>query len=348
MSMDSVKMGRIPKELRNKLIKNRTSNNTISNFITKSLTNCIETININDNSLLSSNWIVNLANNCSNKSILMAQKTHDKEELVVDLTKEEEDKDDSNDLELITSFGNNNLNVNNLTLQILGDFMVKTHNDDMSNIRVLMNRAQNLIKFNVKEFNGHDSDIKTIWSCLIESIQDHVKCLIKLSRNLPGFNELSQDDYFKFIDTRLFDYFMLKNVKLLINNEFYFVFNNGIQYTRRHMTNAIGIQMTNGIFKFFNDFNSLNLTDKEYSLLLPFLLTSLNHLSGCIHDKDKLIKLHEMFGRILYFELINNKRDKLFVKKLIDVSSLHLALHSLYQLNVIILRYAINCQHYIN
>lgn len=96
------------------------------------------------------------------------------------------------------------------------------------------------------------------------------------------------------------------------------------------MENIIGREMADAIFGFCDEFNKLNLTRKELSLLFPLALTShgkSTFFSVFFSFKIEFIKiekfrhLHENFMRALIHEMMLNKRDAIFFAKLCQVCS---------------------------
>ena len=57
-------------------------------------------------------------------------------------------------------------------------------------------------------------------------------------------------------------------------NESYTMLPNGLQYTRRWMTEIIGEDMVQNIFEFANQLNALNLKADEYALIFPIIICS--------------------------------------------------------------------------
>jgi hypothetical protein len=62
---------------------------------------------------------------------------------------------------------------------------------------------------------------------------------------------------------------------------------NGLQYTRQWMNKIIGKEMVETMFEFANKFNALNLTQEEYSLVFPAVIS--------------------LKGNIVYFEINYHK-----------------------------------------
>ena len=57
-------------------------------------------------------------------------------------------------------------------------------------------------------------------------------------------------------------------------NESYTMLPNGLQYTRRWMTEIIGEDMVTSIFQFANQLNALELKTEEYALVFPIVICS--------------------------------------------------------------------------
>lgn len=117
------------------------------------------------------------------------------------------------DYNLITDHKNKRLlspiNHNNMLSTSLADTMDNIHNKHNEKVAALLRRAQHLIKSGTKEYDGHNATIQLVWAGLVESIPQVVKSLIMFAKEIPGLNELSNDDFAVIVNNRLFDFFMV-------------------------------------------------------------------------------------------------------------------------------------------
>ena len=65
----------------------------------------------------------------------------------------------------------------------------------------------------------------------------------------------------------------IKHAGLLIENEYYLRFPNGIYCTRSWILKLVGIEATVNIMDFYKMINELELTPKELAAFMPFVLT---------------------------------------------------------------------------
>nr|ASL70502.1 nuclear receptor [Brachionus rotundiformis] len=179
-------------------------------------------------------------------------------------------------------------------------------------VEKLLDRASHLINSQVSLFDGWNANLKQVWDGLLESIPAQVKNLITMCKEIPGLNELCQNDLTNLVNNRLFDYFLIKHSPLFINGESYLMLPNMIQYTRKWMLRIIGAEMVDIIFKFAHEFNSLKMTTKEMALLYPFVLTIPD---DNYQDPCTISSLNEYYYRTLLYEFDLNKRDGSFLSK---------------------------------
>ncbi len=147
------------------------------------------------------------------------------------------------------------------------------HIEHHDKVTQLYEKAISLLYRGIKEYEGHDANLRDVWDGLLESIPQCVKCLISFAKEIPGLNEISQKDLTLIINNKLFDYFMIKHAPLFINNESFCMLPNNIQYTRKWMSIVVGDEMVEKMFEFANEFNSLRMTTKEVALMFPFVFT---------------------------------------------------------------------------
>ncbi|CAF1073998.1 unnamed protein product [Brachionus calyciflorus] len=183
------------------------------------------------------------------------------------------------------------------------------HNEKVDN---LLERAYVLINHGVKNFEGFDAHLNDVWDGLLESIPIQVKNLIDLCKEIPGLNELGQKDLTNLVNNRLFDYFLIKHSPLFINGESYMMLPNKIQYSRYWMKRVISNDMIESMFKFADEFNSLKMTTKEVALMYPFVLTVPDEN---YKDPMTISSLNEYYYKALMYEFDLNRRSCLFVNR---------------------------------
>lgn len=142
-------------------------------------------------------------------------------------------------------------------------------------------RAKELIKNNIKIFEGHDAPEKEVYDAYMEDMQNHAQIFVSFVKNLPGFNNICQKDLTSIINGNLPNLLGFKITKLYINGESYFCMKNNLQLTRDWHIRLFGEAHSNAIFEFHNKLSSLKLTNQEMSLLIPFILTSIGKIFVC-------------------------------------------------------------------
>jgi hypothetical protein len=66
----------------------------------------------------------------------------------------------------------------------------------------------------------------------MSNIQKH---LIELTREIPGLADLKENDLNMLINKRSFEYYLIRNAPLFINNECFIYLSNEIRFTRKSM-----------------------------------------------------------------------------------------------------------------
>ncbi len=184
--------------------------------------------------------------------------------------------------------------INDKIYQLYIEHSKRTYSYYDKSVKLSQNRDQQL--------KGYDCSLKEIWNALIESIPEFVKSVILFAREIPGLNEISNNDFSIIINNRLFDFYIIMNSVLFINGESYMYLKDDIVYTREWHNKIKGKEKTDALFSFAEFFNSLNFTTKEKALLIAYVFT----LPG-IFSKNFLIYL-----LILLFELnyLKTKKDQ--------------------------------------
>ncbi len=166
-----------------------------------------------------------------------------------------------------------------LIMSFISDKLYQAHVETNMVVANQYDRAIELIKSNNNKniFLGHDADIRDVWYGFTESAVLTVRDLIRFSKMVPGLDRLSENDFKKIMNEKLFYYVLIKNSKLVIDDESYMIMPNNIQYSKAWFIKTVGIEMTNKLFDFYESFNNLNLTLKEISALVPYIITLLGN-----------------------------------------------------------------------
>ncbi|CAF0864713.1 unnamed protein product [Brachionus calyciflorus] len=154
---------------------------------------------------------------------------------------------------------------------------------------------------------------KVLWENFLKETFDHSKSLYAYAKQLPGFDTLCSDDFLKIINSNIFIMFGLRTHKLFIDGEHYLIHPNNVQFNRNNMYKTIGIDLTNRVLYYHAKLSSLNLTNQEISLLVPFMLTS---TKSDFVDPDNIKYMNEYFKQALTYEFSLNKRTSSFISQL--------------------------------
>nr|ASL70543.1 nuclear receptor [Brachionus calyciflorus] len=147
-------------------------------------------------------------------------------------------------------------------------------------------------------------------------VKSHAESMIKIIRTLPGFHYLGHEDIKSLMDAHFFNILGLRTINLFIKNDYFLMFDEEIQMNRNIFEYLLSNVVMKNVFEFFTSIKSLNLTEYELSLLVPYLLSS-----TCYNLKNPEImkEINEYYGRALFHEFNSNKRTVEFMEKFANV-----------------------------
>lgn len=189
-------------------------------------------------------------------------------------------------------------------------------------------------------FLGNDSTIEEVWDAQIKSLSNFAKILCTYASQLPGFNKICPHDFPLTINESVFCLYGIHNSEFFINDECFIVTNN-IQFSRKWLSQYLNEICLKNILNFFKNFNKFKLTKKEISLLMPFVITSVNGISfieeilffkfyfknfflSCVlvsqlTDPATLNSLNQYYKKILLYEFGINRRNDETIKRILQV-----------------------------
>ena len=170
-----------------------------------------------------------------------------------------------------------------LTGASLEDLFLKNENEHVLYILVIVRekvvRAYDefLKPFEINEAFRNESNDKQV--SLDEALRLFKECFIESSsqlipyiKELPGFEDLSQNDLSMLSSRNWHMLFSFKFAKLFKDNEFYLILNE-IQITHDLLNKMFGNIIIDSLFEFEKILNNINLTNYETALLIPYFLT---------------------------------------------------------------------------
>lgn len=144
---------------------------------------------------------------------------------------------------------------------------------DMTEFNNFIIRGKNLIHMGIQSNYGDEVTPDIIWSGLMPAIKKNLNSIKSLFLELPGFKDIKTKDTAALIKSKIPFHYSIKYASLYFNNEFYCFFDNGIHYKLPYVRLTLGDKLANELFSFFEDFNKLNLTKREKSLMIPLAIT---------------------------------------------------------------------------
>ncbi|CAF0710068.1 unnamed protein product [Brachionus calyciflorus] len=161
----------------------------------------------------------------------------------------------------------------------------------------------------------------------LDFLKSHSNTLHQIIQELPGFGKFSTNDLKLIMNSHFYPIIGIMTIKLFINNDYYFVFNGGVQMSRQVFTALYGKDSCENSMKFYFSLKNLNLTEKELGILIPFFLSSIGNLNQ-IENKETMKEVFEYYCRALLYEFKCNKRSLEFMNNFKNVSSMALEINN--------------------
>nr|ASL70511.1 nuclear receptor [Brachionus rotundiformis] len=297
MSLDSVRMGRISRDEREKIIRENNKTSSLSDIS-----------NSESLSPSSSPFVLDQNANHVHKSKTFHQSLLDSVNIKT-----------TNYFPGVDIISLNQSSVENglLTLSILRDkcyqiFLECNHEFDHVHYQKARRIIEKLESHEpVADFSSMSK--KSIIDRFLPALQKNIKTSIDYIRKLPGFGSLDRAEFEQVVIERIFLVITLRVAKLFMDGEFYLFLDldEGVYFSRAIMNKAYGTSLTNDIFEFLAKFSQLKLTDQELSVFIPAVITNIDTVYS-----DELYNLNVYYKKMLSYEFSLNKRDGSFMDKL--------------------------------
>lgn len=146
-----------------------------------------------------------------------------------------------------------------------------------STLEYKQQRQRALTRFTVQNANyfeiNNQFSLQTVRQALKISLGQFGKNMVYYFSNMPGFEEISTLELINLISRKMSILIGLCITRLFINNENYFYLSEGgIQYSRYWMSMVFGEYLCNLIFYYHSKLNVLDLSEEEMSILIPIVL----------------------------------------------------------------------------
>lgn len=229
---------------------------------------------------------------------------------------------------------------NQILISILKDKVYRLFKDFTSEYDLQYEQAVKLAKSGHEDSKNDEFElsVNTIWRYIYKLFTDHTKSMTKYVRDLPGFDKLEPIKQLSIANECFFSGLGLKLNKLYIDGECYLTVDN-VNLKRKHTSKLMGPILCNDIFDHHEKIQSLNLTDNEISLLVPYIFSLFCKLRKQIsvlslktkelnlkfidldHEFSPAIKsINNYYTSILFYEFKLNNRDNAFFSDLYQVN----------------------------
>lgn len=138
----------------------------------------------------------------------------------------------------------------------------------------------------IDEIINQDNDIyianksDDVWTLILESFRLTIKNFISYIKILPGLNEICHDDLEIVVKEKLFEFFIIINLKQFINDECFIMLPNGQRFKNSLIEKYLGFEFKRTLFEIVDKINNLNLSCKELSIFLSIILTNFGNLKN--------------------------------------------------------------------
>jgi hypothetical protein len=115
---------------------------------------------------------------------------------------------------------------------------------------------------------------KNLWTIILESFKLTIKSFIAYIKIMPGLSELNQKDLEIIVKEKLFEFFIIINLKQFVNGECYVMLPNGQHFKTILIENLLGHEFLRITFEIVDQIKKMKMNCKELSLLLSIILTN--------------------------------------------------------------------------
>jgi hypothetical protein len=122
--------------------------------------------------------------------------------------------------------------------------------------------------------SGDSSNLENLWIAILDFFKLTIRNFVSYIKILPGLTKICQKDLEKLVKDKLFEFFIMVNLKQFRNDNCYIILPNGQQLNNILIEKLIGYEFLRTTFKIVKEITKLNMSSKEIALFLPFILTN--------------------------------------------------------------------------
>lgn len=234
-----------------------------------------------------------------------------------------------NPLELIIKSSYTKLNLeipadpNEIVLGMLRDRAYQLFGSNNQHIETECQKAKQIILYrppNIFNDLAHvdQLSVEQIESGVLQRLMMDMRSMFQYVVKLPGFDDMEKSDVASLMKENFLLLHPVQFSRLLVNGEWFAILPGEIFYTRRCQEKWLGPDWAKVMLAFASGLNSLELTQYEMSLILPYILSSYSDY-GKLKYGDKAKKIHEMYRDAMLREFRLNNRDYQFSVRLTQV-----------------------------
>ena len=215
---------------------------------------------------------------------------------------------------ITSAFLNTPLQTNLLVCNILRDRAYQSYLEHIGRMMApFYEKAQELARLKLDKPPGQDVNKHDLWAAYMAHTKDTIETTVKFIKSLPGFAQLNPGDLQVLLKKRTYMVTGFFKFKMFINNEYYLLLPEGIQFTKENVFKMSGSELGAQIIGLFGAVSEMRFEDDELALIVPYVLT--------LAESDKILypqdvqKLNAYYQNALMYEFDLNARSDEFYEK---------------------------------
>ena len=160
--------------------------------------------------------------------------------------------------------------------------------------------------------------LSQVWHGFLAMTAKNIRLIVNYMSELPGLSDLTRKDLFNLVKINFFSLNGVFNMHLWIDDEFYLLLPNNIEFSKYWIDRVFGVELSNKVTEAYRNLKSMQFTNSELALFIPYLATR-NSNNTLLENPKKIRLINEHFSRTMLNEFSLNKRDKSFLIKLSQI-----------------------------
>jgi hypothetical protein len=121
--------------------------------------------------------------------------------------------------------------------------------------------------------SSSEFDATKVWKLLQPNIIEELLYAINYLKKLPGFNHFCNETVNNLIKENMLLVNIFKNSRLYINDEYYYILKDNFHFNKHWAVEIFGNEIAEALFDCLKKVNYIQITEHELSLIIPFSLS---------------------------------------------------------------------------